>query len=280
MPFLFSKIEDAKDHILTGFILVFAIALLVARHEGGMRNTRVVAMTAVSYLEQPLSAVRVYRTALQTNRELHRENIQLLDELSRLRSARDEVNELRRMIEFRQQNNYMRELVPALIVGKDLTGLRNSLTINVGSNNGVMVGMPVVNSKGLVGSVILVSQNYSKILPFENSLFRVSASLQGMRAYGMVQWSGSGSTLIMNYVPQTIEVESGMIVETSGFSNNFPPNIPIGTVIVSNPEPGRDTQRIQIQPFVDLNSLVEVFVVRYQPEHEVDSLQTIYRGVL
>jgi rod shape-determining protein MreC len=149
MPFLFSKIEDAKDHILTGFILVFAIALLVARHEGGMRNTRVVAMTAVSYLEQPLSAVRVYRTALQTNRELHRENIQLLDELSRLRSARDEVNELRRMIEFRQQNNYMRELVPSLIVGKDLTGLRNSLTINVGSNKGVMVGMPVVNSKGL-----------------------------------------------------------------------------------------------------------------------------------
>lgn len=276
MPFLFSKIEDAKDHILTGVLLVFALALLVARHEGGMRNTRILSMTVVSYLEQPLSSIRVYRTALQTNRELHRENIQLLDELSRLRSAREEVAALRRMIDFRESPNSMRELIPALVVGKDLTGLRNSLTINAGRNDGVLLGMPVVSSNGLIGSIVLVSEGFSKILPFENSMFRVSASIQGTRAYGMVRWSGSGSTLIMNYVPQTVEIVPGMVVETSGFSNNFPPNIPIGVVEDTQPEAGRDTQRITVRPFVELNSLVELFVVRYQPEHEVDSLSISY----
>lgn len=279
MPILFSKIEDAKDHILTGVLLVIAIILIVTRHDGGLQNTRLIAIKTMSYLEQPLSAIRVYRTALQTNRELHKENIILLDELSRLRSTADQNEELKRLLHF--QSTYLGpgDLIPVIVVAKNITGYRNSVTINAGSNAGIKVGMPVVNANGLIGRVILTTNNFSQVMPMQNTLFRTSANVQGIRAYGIISWTGIGNELILKYVPKTIQIENGLIIETSNFSNQFPPNIPIGTVIRSEPEPGRDTQRIFVQPFVELNTLAEAFVIKFQIDSTIDSLKTSYENL-
>lgn len=279
MPFLFGKIEDARDHIITGILLVVAITLLVTRHDGGLQNTRILAMTAVSYLEQPLSSVRVYRTALQTNRELQRENVLLLDELSRLRSANEEIDQLRKLLEFRDKYQTDFNLLPARVVGKNLTGIRNMISVDLGRSDGVEVGMPVVNSSGLIGRVVLTGNNYSHVMPINNTMFRASANIQGIRAHGIISWSGNSDDLILNYVPQTVAIEAGMIVETSGLSNTFPPNIPIGTIIRSRPEPGRDTQIIHVAPFIDLNTLSEAFVIQFTPIAEIDSLNIQYESM-
>lgn len=276
MPFLFSKIEDARDHIITGILLVLAIAIMVSRHDDGLQHTRVLALTTMSYLEQPLATVRVYRTALQTNRELHRENIILMDELSRLRSANVQIEQLQELLAFQSQLRQNQELIPAIIVGKNLTGLRNSLTVNIGSRSFVEPGMPVVHARGLVGRTTLIAPDYAQVMPLHNTLFRTSASIQGLRAYGIISWEGQGHELLLNYVPQTIHVTPGMIVETSPYSNQFPPNIPIGTVIRTEPEPGRDTQRIFVEPFVDANNIAEVFIIRYHSNPTIDSLLTRY----
>lgn len=279
MPFLFSKIENARDQLITGVLLVLAIAIMVNRHDGGMQNTRVLSMTVMSYLEQPLSMVRMYRTALQTNRELHRENIMLLDELSRLRSADARINELSNLLDFKSKEHIRQELIPTIIVGKNLTGLRNSITIDAGNTARVEIGMPLVNAQGLIGRVTLIGNDYAQVMPLLNTLFRASANIQGIRAYGIVSWEGSGNELVLNFVPQTVEVIPGMIIETSEYSNEFPPNIPIGKVIRTQPEPGRDTQRIYLEPFVDLTTIAEAFVIRYLPNPEVDSLITQYENL-
>jgi rod shape-determining protein MreC len=272
MPLLFSKIEDAKDHILTGVLLVTAIALMITRHEGGLQNTRILALTTLSYLEQPLSSIRIYRTALQTNRELHRENVLLLDELSRLRSAHEEIRQLKNLLEFRDTYTSPYPLIATRVAGKNLTGFRNSITIDRGSDDGVQPNMPVVNGSGLIGKVILTSKSYAQVMPVQNMLFRASASIQGTRAYGIVSWSGTSNELILNYVPKTFQISEGMIVETSSMSNHFPANIPIGVVTGTRPEPGRDTQIIFISPFANLNTLSEVFVVRYLPDEQIEAL--------
>jgi rod shape-determining protein MreC len=279
MPILFSKIEGAKDYILTGFLLVIATALLVTRHDGGMNTTRVLAITTMSYLEQPLSSIRIYRKALQTNVELHRENVLLLDELSRLRSANEEIETLRSMLEFKSTYSGTGELIAVRVVGKNITGYRNTITINAGQRQGVIVGMPVVNANGLVGRVVLSAADYAQIMPMQNSLFRTSASVQGLRAYGILSWVGSGDGLVLKYVPKTIEVPIGSIVETSSFSNQFPANIPIGTVSRTEPEPGLDTQLIYVNPFTDLNRIAEAFVLKFNPITEIDSLKTEFEGM-
>jgi len=95
MRFRLPRISDAKDYILTALILASAISIMIARHDGGLQNIRKVSYTILSYLEQPLSTIRVYRQALNTNTYLQRQNVLLQDELSRLRSAEEQNRILR-----------------------------------------------------------------------------------------------------------------------------------------------------------------------------------------
>ena len=249
--------------------------MIVFRYEGGLNNVRRISLAAFSYLEQPLSQWRVYRKALQTNEELRRQNIQLLDEVSRLRSARYENEELRELLGYRDSSYY--DLHPVVVIGKEITGLNNILTINAGSGASLEVGMPVVNSSGLIGRVILTGKNHSIVMPYINIRSRISAKLQGLQTGGIVSWEGRRiDELIMSTIPRTVQVDSGMVVETSGFSNDLPANIPIGTVVRSAPDPGKDTQTLYLRPFVNLFEVSEGFVIRFRPDTAMMRLQETY----
>ncbi len=265
------RFTDVQDYILTAFILVFAIALMVNRHDGGLQNMRKMSVTILSYLEQPLSNIRIYRQAVSTNNYLHRQNILLQDELSRLRSAEQQNRVLRSLLDFREESAH--PLIPVRVVAKDLTSMNSSITVNAGTNQGVKVGMPVINSDGLIGQVILTSRNFSQVLPYSNSMFRVSAQIQGSRAYGIVSWPAtSPSELLMQYVPETVLVEPGYVIQTSGASNQFPEGIPVGEVTNVEPGIGVQTQTIYLKSYVDLNSLAEAFIMEFLPDTSITNL--------
>jgi rod shape-determining protein MreC len=271
MRFRLPRITDAKDYIITTLILIFAASLMISRHDGGLQNVRKVSVTVLSYLEQPLSNIRVYRQALNTNTYLQRQNVLLHDELSRLRSVEQQNRILRDLLNFRTESDY--PLVPVMIVSKELTSVNNALTVSAGSNDEVKEGMPVVNSDGLIGIVILTTGKYSQVMPFTHSMFKVSARIQDSRAFGIVSWEGTNyNELVMRYVPQTVHVEPGQYVETSGFSNQYPPNIPIGEITRIEPGEGVETQVIYLRPFVNLNTVAEGFVLRFQPDTEIQQL--------
>jgi len=271
MQFRVFKVENATDYIVTAIILVLALAIAVNRHRDGLNSLRMVSITFVSVLEEPLSNIRVYRQALKTNTYLQQQNILLQDELSRLRAIEQENAELRNLLNY--QNSSDLDLHPVRFVSKNLNGINNTFTINAGTNEGIDVGMPVITSDGLVGKVILTSAFYSQVMPYYNNLFRVSARIQENRSMGIVSWQGDNmSELIMNFVPKTIEVDSGYIIETSGFGNEFPGGIPIGTVIDTEQEDGKDTQRIFLSPFTSLSEISEGFVVKFNPDSALKTL--------
>ncbi len=265
------QIAEAKDYIITALILVLAAGMMINRHEGGLENARKVSITILSYLEQPLSNIRIYRQALTTNSYLHRQNIQLQDELSRLRSAEQQNRILRELLNLREQSET--PLIPVNIVAKDLTGLNNSLTVSAGTDQNVENGMPVINSDGLIGQVIITNNKYSQVLPYSNSLFRVSANVAETRAYGIVSWRGEKSReLVLEFIPETIEVEIGQHVETSGFGNQFPAGIPIGEITRIEYGQGVDTQTIYLDAYADLFTAAEAFIMKFEPDTTIQNL--------
>lgn len=270
------RITDAKDHLITAVLLVLSLVLMVGRHQGGVDNLRKVSITLFSYLEEPLSNIRVYRQALKTNTQLREQNVLLLDELSCLRAAGQQNQRLRELLQLRQESSM--QLYPVRIVGKELNEINNFITIDAGTNQDIKMGMPMVSANGLVGRVINTAQNYSQVMPLYNSLFRVSAKLQTSGAYGIVSWEGEElNELVLNFVPQTTQVDSGETVVTSGYSNQFPPDIPIGTVLRSEPEQGKETQKIYLEPFAELHSIAEGFIVKFTPDTTVQNLNQEYQ---
>ena len=202
----------------------------------------------------------------------------MLDKLSRLRSAEQQNEKLRELLEIKKESEF--DLEPVSIVGKELNGIHNSLTIDAGTSDSIKAGMPVVSANGLIGRVILASRNYSQVMPYFNNLFRVSAHIQGLRAYGVVSWDGkSVNELIMEYVPQTIRVDTGMVVETSGYSNQFPASIPIGKVVDTQPQIGKETQHIYIEPFTNLYTVSEGFAIKFRPDTSINELKRQYKNL-
>lgn len=275
MRFRLPSITNAKDHLITAVLLVLSLVLMFGRHQGGIDNLRKVSITLFSYLEEPLSNIRVYRQALKTNTYLRKQNVLLLDELSRLRAAGQQNQELRELLELKRQSEL--QLYPVRIVAKERNEINNTLTVDAGTNQGIEMGMPMVSADGLVGRVILTAPNYAQVMPFYNTLFRASAKLQQSGAYGIISWNGESiHELVLNFVPQTVPVDSGETVVTSGYSNQFPPSIPIGTVIRSEPEQGKEIQKIYVEPFVDLHTIAEGFIVQFTPDTSIQNLNQEY----
>ncbi|MEX0662921.1 MAG: rod shape-determining protein MreC [Balneolaceae bacterium] len=267
------RVTDVKDYILTAFILLIAITLMVNRHDGGLENARKASITILSYLEKPLSNIRIYRQALTTNTYLQRQNVLLQDELSRVRSIEQQNQVLRDLLELQQTERH--PVVPVNVVAKELVGLSNYLTLDAGSADDVKVGMPVINSDGLIGQIIITNGNFSQVLPYSNSMFRVSARVEGSRAYGIVSWQSTGNReLVLNHVPQTITIKVGQMVETSGYSNQYPQGIPIGEVTRIEPGDGVDTQVIYLRAYANLFTLSEAFILKFEPDSTIQELQT------
>lgn len=279
MRFRLPSISDAKDHLLTAFLLVFALVLMAGRFQGGVENLRKVSITVFSYLEEPLSNIRVYRQALKTNTLLRKQNIELLNELSRLRTTEQENKRLRSLLELSRESKL--SLYPVRIVGKELNQINNSLTIDAGTHQGLKQGMPLVAAEGLMGKVVLTAQDYSQVMPLYNTLFRVSAKLIESNVPGIISWKGNSMRqLELNFVPNTVSVDTGEVVVTSGQSNQFPPDIPIGKVTGVEPLKGQETQRIFVEPFANLYEVAEGFVIKFTPDSTIEQLNSQFEELL
>lgn len=272
------KVGEAKDYIVTALLILLSVTIAVSRNQGGIHSLRQLSAVTVSVLQTPLANIRVYRQALKTNTYLQRQNILLQDELSRLRSIEQENIELRELLAFQDSSEFT--LSPTLIIGKELTGINKSLTINSGSTDGVKKGMPLVTSDGLLGKVILTTKNYAQILPYNNTLFRVSGLVQEVQAPGIVSWNGESlSEMVIDFIPQTIPIEEGYMVITSGFSNEFPAGIPIGSVVRIELEEGKETQRVFLKPFASIQQASQGFIIKFDSDSSIIQLNENYEEV-
>ncbi len=272
------KVGEAKDYIIAAFLILLSVTVAVSRNQGGINSLRQFSAVTVSVLQTPLSNIRIYRQALKTNTYLQRQNIQLQDELSRLRSIEQENIELREMLAYRDSSDFT--LIPAQIIGKELTGVNKSLTIDIGTDDGVAVGMPLVTSDGLLGKVIVRTDGYAQIIPYNNSLFRASGLIQEHNAPGIVSWNPEKlNELVIDFIPQTIPVTEGNIVITSGFSNELPRGIPIGEVTRYEFEEGKETQRVFIRPYASLSQAAQGFIIKYTPDSTLVELDEEFQSI-
>jgi rod shape-determining protein MreC len=215
-------------------------------------------------VQEELSFIPTFLGLRVENELLHHINVELADETQRLREAKLENLHLRQMLGLKVQLPY--KLIAAHVINKNLTLLRNTITVNVGSNDSVQLYMPVVNDGGLIGIVTTVTKHYSIINILLNTDFRASGKVQRSRVDGIVLWDGK--TLALKNVPKMRDVKAGDVVTTSEYSNTFPSDIRIGLVSDVHEQPGSLFKSITIEPGVDFVKLETVFVMAFAQDKE------------
>ena len=116
------------------------------------------------------------------------------------------------------------------VIGRDPTGWFRSIIIDKGENSGIREGMPVVNAMGVVGQIVSVSYNYSKVLLVIDQNSAVDCIIERSRDSGIVKGMSS-KICTLDYVLKTSDVRVGDLVITSGLDRIFPKGIHVGEVI-------------------------------------------------
>lgn len=123
------------------------------------------------------------------------------------------------------------DLVNAQVVNMTLHKPYNLLTINRGEADGIRPEMGVICSQGVVGIVYMTSQHYSIVMPLLNENIKISCRLRHAEYFGSLIWQrGYANIAYVNSIPRHAKVKEKDIVETNGYSDIFPPGLPIGVV--------------------------------------------------
>ncbi len=255
---LYDMVIAFKEYLLFAFFTSISLALLATNDGQQMNALRSASVLTVGFLQDSFTFIPDYLNLRRENRTLLEKNMDLSDEVNRLREARLENIRLRAMIEFKHKTKG--KLIAADVVGKTLQLLRNTVTLNIGNRDGIRVNAAIVSPDGLVGKIVATSSGYSVGQILLNKEIRVSAKDQRSRVDGIVQWDG-GPTLHFTNVVKTMDVKEGDVIVTSGYSTIYPEGIAIGVVASTRILPGSLFQAIDITPGVDFTRLEEVFVV-------------------
>ena len=202
------------------------------------------------------------QTLQQRNAELELALSRLQAEVVDLREVASDYQRLAALVNY-SDTLANTQLLAADVIGYEQTPLR-TITINRGTRDGLRAGMPVVTDQGLVGRIIEVQANGSRVLLVTDPSSAISARLQTTRAEGTVEGQVSGN-LEMTYIPLGAQIQDGDLVLTSGMGGNLPPDLVLGQVTSSRA--GLDVYQVaQVRSLVDFDALEMVLVLtNFQP---------------
>jgi rod shape-determining protein MreC len=260
---LFHIVQLFKEYFIVALLIIISIALMAENDNQQIHQIRALSIGVLGRIQESVSFLPNFFRLAKENEVLRRTNVDLADEVNRLREAKLENIRLRSLLGLKETTKF--GLIPAKVVGKTLDLLRNTITLNVGEIDGVAPGMPIITDAGLVGKIIAVGSGYAMGQIILNSDFRASARIQRSRVDGILAWKGGKNSLLKD-VAKTRDVKVGDMVETSEYSNLFPPNIRIGVVALVTEEPGDLFRTIEVETAVDFTTLEEVFVMNAKPD--------------
>ncbi len=197
--------------------------------------------------------------AREENEVLKKELSQQTIKIQQMEADQIELQRLRDALGFKSDSKL--SLIPARVMGRDISLFLRTLEIDHGAKANIILGMPVVCPQGVVGKIVRVSDDSSTVLLVTDVNSRVDAVVERSRSRVIVAGSSEGS-LTLRYLPRRFDLRQGDELVTSGFGGFFPEGFKLGIVVGMAQDPHFVLDQAELEPAVNFDSLEEVFVVR------------------
>lgn len=143
-------------------------------------------------------------------------------------------------------------------------GSESLFFVDLGTRDGVRVGAPVIDQRGLVGVIREARADAAVGMDWTHPDFRASAMLADGSGFGMVETRRGAfredDRLVLNGAAYYEEVAPGTLVLTSGLGGVLPRGIPIGTIEGVADEEGRWRRSYWLRPMVQPAGVTHVLV--------------------
>jgi rod shape-determining protein MreC len=206
---------------------------------------------------------------VQQARQLREQNVAYREEIDRLqaemvglRELDLENQDLRNLLGLRQQAP-PGEMIAVRVVARDPLPFAQVLVIDGGSEQGVREDLPVLTWRGLVGRVIEVQPTSARVLLVTDANSSISGRIQNpdSRATGVIR-GRNDQWLLMQYLPQQEQVQTGDLVLTSGLGGVFPAGLPIGKIAQVRRRDQDLFQEALVEPVAPLAHLERLYVLK------------------
>ncbi len=177
---------------------------------------------------------------------------------------------------YKQQYKYIVAKVVLNTVGKR----NNYIMLDKGSRSGIQKDMAVITSRGIVGTVVNVSENFSWVMSLLNKHTRISGRIKKNDQMGTIIWNGIDHLYgTLTDIPAHVKIAKGDTIVSSGYSYIFPAGLMIGTITDFRVEQGEHFYTIPFRFSVDFNALQYVYVVKNLMKDEQAALEKSTEGL-
>ncbi|HUW92498.1 MAG TPA: rod shape-determining protein MreC [Bacteroidales bacterium] len=253
------------------FLMMEGVALFMLSSSHNYHQTVAsnIARTISGGLTERVEKGRSYFMLKRINRELVSENLMLRQRLETLKkepaTSFTSISDTLRGLSY----NYL----DAKVVNNSINRQKNFITLNKGRRDGVINGMGVACSEGVLGIVVGVSQNFSVAMSLLNVDFRLSSSIAHNDYFGSLAWDGKNYRYAqLSEIPHHVIVTAGDTIVTSGFSAIFPPGIMVGT-LTGDQRKGGDFVTLKVELSPDFKRLTNVYIIGGLHKDEIRILE-------
>jgi rod shape-determining protein MreC len=251
-------------------LLVFTVLSLSLKSSPALRKVQglVVSMTApglegLSYVGRSAKQLWLDYFYLigvrRQNAELQRQLEEYKQREVHFQEAEQALTRLETLLDLKRQ--VALPVIGARVIAYDPTLWSRSAIINQGKAQGVKEGLPVLAPQGIVGRIVGVYPEYSKVMLIVDRKSSADAMVQRTRIRGMLKGKG-GNRCSLEFVPKSADVQVGDLVLASGLVGLYPKGLVFGKVTAANKKNPGVFQEIEVSPNVDLSTLEEVLVVK------------------
>lgn len=195
----------------------------------------------------------------QENQALKAESEILKSQLQKFISLQVENARLRNLLG--TQNEILEKRLLAEIIQIDSDPFNLEFIINKGNSHSVYIGQTVIDSQGIVGQVIGVSEFTSRVIMISDSSHAIPIRVARNNARAIVAGSGQINQLFLKNVTDTTDIQVGDTLISSGLGQKFPKGYPVATVTQVIHDPGKAYAIITAKPTARLAQLSSVLLV-------------------
>lgn len=204
---------------------------------------------------------------INENIKLHYQQTMLEAQLQRLMAIQEENSDLKALL--LASSRAKMKTMAAEILAVDTSVVRQLLVLNKGKRDGVYVGQPVLDAKGVMGQIIDVGYMTSTILLISDSKSAVPVRNNRTGERGILTGMNNPGILSLINLPSTSVIAKGDLLVTSGFGGLYPEGYPVGQVAAVKSVSGEAFMTVEVVPIALLNRNRLVLLIWPDKEHAI-----------
>ncbi len=185
------------------------------------------------------------------NEKLKTEALLLQGRLQKLAALTEQNVRLRELLNSSALVNEKVEV--AELIGVDPNPFTHRILINKGERDGVVLGQPVLDARGLMGQVVELMPYTSRVLLLTDTTHSIPVQVNrnGLRA--IASGTGNPERLELRHVADTADIKEGDLLVSSGLGQRFPAGYPVATVREVIHDSGQPFAIVRAVPTAALN---------------------------